>query len=272
MNSEPRTAAPLHTYHVCCRCHKLRHESELRRYRIPGRLHDYRWICKAHLQATAARRPAPAVRRPSPLELEVIQALTRSKLPWQREHKLRRHRVDFYVPKLALVIEADGRKYHGPERQLRDKLKRDALRQWGYGVAVIKAHDVAGQVQAALAVREAEVAAWRAEYARRVEELRHQIETNPSMLLPRARDFRLRRADYDALQQLRQQLLPAYEAKQARQIAQYQQRPHTAAAEFATLHPVPAADHDDRRSRYSFWTAADREWAAQAVAMLEKMP
>ena len=58
------------------------------------------------------------------------------KLPFtvKRQHNIENYIVDFYIPKKKIVIEIDGLQHTDPDEQLKDRLRTDALQQWGITV------------------------------------------------------------------------------------------------------------------------------------------
>jgi very-short-patch-repair endonuclease len=73
-------------------------------------------------------RPLAASRRESSLEKLLRQALDACAEPYQAQYQVGRYRVDFYLERRNLCLEADGRGWHVPEEALADagpwKLKR----------------------------------------------------------------------------------------------------------------------------------------------------
>ena len=54
----------------------------------------------------------------SPIEDMLADELKRRKINFITQKKIGRYRVDFFFPKSNLVVEADGKKWHGPEEQV----------------------------------------------------------------------------------------------------------------------------------------------------------
>lgn len=146
---------------VCYRCRKLKMPILGKFVRIPGRYHDYRFICNNcaeplnHRPATRGRSRAP-----SPLEKAVFRQLAESGCKFEQERSVGPFWVDFAIPSLRLAIEAQGRTYHRhPSRQARDRAKRAALEKIGWKVVNVYFPDPEGQVQVALERRAHELGA-----------------------------------------------------------------------------------------------------------------
>lgn len=123
----------------------------------------------AHIARCAARHPTPGVRRnvarllqdvhpqvgraDSPLEVFGLLGLRNQGLPWPvlqftvRDVRGRYvRRVDAAWPAARLAIEFDGAAYHGsPRQRAADQRLRDALRDLGWRVVVIRAADLHGK-------------------------------------------------------------------------------------------------------------------------------
>ncbi len=50
--------------------------------------------------------------------------------------------LDFAYPELMIVVEYDGREFHGPKQRERDRARRKALRDAGWKVIVVRAEDL----------------------------------------------------------------------------------------------------------------------------------
>ena len=182
----------IHDLHVCSRCRKLKPLSEGRRFRIPGRCHDHRFVC--HECDSPPRRHQG---RESFLEQEVSKTLHLLHAPFRREVEFGAYHADFVLDHIALVIEADGGRWHQGHRRERDAAKTRFIQarrcdlgtdqeghplSCSWKVVRVTADDTAAQVDAAITNRQAQLNAARstrsARYAEaeRTAQHRHAVE------------------------------------------------------------------------------------------------
>ena len=92
------------------------------------------------------------------LERRVFAVLATTGYFFIQEYQLGGFSYDFAIPKLHLVIEADGRAYHQhASRHRRDMTKTTIAAKAGWELARVSLPDVEGQTASAIARREIEV-------------------------------------------------------------------------------------------------------------------
>lgn len=231
----------IHDLLVCHRCRKLKPAQEGRRFRIPGRCHDYRFHCSAC--DTAPRRHQ---REDSFLEQEVSKCLHRLGVPFRREVEFDKYRADYALDSLALVIEADGGRWHQGHRRERDAAKTsfiqarrcdlgpDQLGQILYcswKVVRVTANDTTAQVDAAVTNRQTQLKVARAARAARYEEAERTAQNHHAVALER---WQARQAELAAM--------PAgpIAPPPARLVAPVYRPPNPISADLAEFMPRPA--------------------------------
>ncbi len=139
---------------VCCRCRKLKMPDLGDFRRVPGRCHDFKFVCHA---CSSNEKPRTGIQL-SWLERRVVSVLVETDYRFVREHGIGHYRYDFFIPALGLLIEADSCKWHGRHRQqTRDKAKDRAAENSGYKLVRVQDPDLEGKVRHALDAREIEI-------------------------------------------------------------------------------------------------------------------
>ena len=185
-------------HHLCRLCKKLFNLSQLVHL---GRHGPYE--CFADYKPKLDRNQTPIVKIATAF-------FRRESLVFEREFPVGKYHADFYLPELNLIVEINGRQFHGPKRAKKDAIREKYLLGRGFSVATVNGTDLTAKLSAAVANRKAEIGSLDAEanqYEEKLTGYYEIIRKNPYKALPRPRKFRFKDDDFKRLARFQQRLV-----------------------------------------------------------------
>jgi len=105
----------------------------------PAKLHEFRF-CSRSCQGSWVSRNTHSPTKPENI---VVEALTKLRLPFNREYRVGRYQCDFVLLGYKLVIEVDGDYWHSlPKQKISDKRKDTYLTNNGWHILRFRECDI----------------------------------------------------------------------------------------------------------------------------------